>query len=67
VCRRPCAPPSAGCPRKPCPLFPLQFIGNDPVRTKSKAVFGTVIWNATDALTFTGGLRYTKDYKSYTF
>jgi iron complex outermembrane receptor protein len=49
------------------PLFPLQFIGNDPVRTKSKAVFGTVIWNATDALTFTGGLRYTKDYKSYTF
>jgi len=49
------------------PLFPLQFIGNDPVRTKSKAVFGTLIWNATDALTFTGGLRYTKDFKSYTF
>jgi iron complex outermembrane receptor protein len=49
------------------PIEPLQFIGNDPVRTKSKAVFGTVIWNATDALTFTGGLRYTKDFKSYTF
>ncbi|HWS67523.1 MAG TPA: TonB-dependent receptor [Steroidobacteraceae bacterium] len=56
-----------GLPTETCPLFPLQFIGNDPVRTKSKAVFGTVIWNATDALTFTGGLRYTKDYKSYTF
>jgi iron complex outermembrane receptor protein len=54
-------------PVGPLPLFPLQFIGNDPVRTKSKAVFGTVIWNATDALTFTGGLRYTKDFKSYTF
>jgi iron complex outermembrane receptor protein len=54
-------------PGGPLPLFPLQFIGNDPVRTKSKAVFGTVIWNATDALTFTGGLRYTKDFKSYTF
>jgi iron complex outermembrane recepter protein len=49
------------------PIEPLQFIGNDPVRTKSKAVFGTVIWNATDALNFTGGLRYTKDFKSYTF
>jgi len=56
-----------GLPTETCPIFPLQFIGNDPVRTKSKAVFGTVIWNATDALTFTGGLRYTKDYKSYTF
>ena len=51
----------------PLPIFPLQFIGNDPVRTKSRAVFGTVIVKPTDALTLTGGLRYTKDSKSYTF
>ena len=50
-----------------CPIFPLQFIGNDPVRTKSKAVFGTAIFKATDALTLTGGLRYTKDSKDYTY
>jgi iron complex outermembrane receptor protein len=50
-----------------CPLFPLQFIGNDPVKTTSKAAFGTVTWDATDALSFTGGVRHTKDSKSYTF
>ena len=49
------------------PIFPLQFIGNDPVRTKSKAVFGTVIVRPTDALTVTAGVRYTKDEKAYTF
>jgi iron complex outermembrane receptor protein len=62
-----CAAVLHGLPTETCPIFPLQFIGNDPVRTKSKAVFGTMIWNATDALTFTGGLRYTKDFKNYTF
>ena len=51
----------------PLPIFPLQFIGNDPVRTKSKAVFGTVIVRPTDALTVTAGARYTKDEKAYTF
>ena len=50
-----------------CPFFPLQFIGNDPVKTTSKAAFGTLTWNATDALAVTGGLRYTKDYKGYTY
>lgn len=49
------------------PIFPLQFIGNDPVRTKSKAVFGTVIVRPTSALTVTAGVRYTKDEKAYTF
>jgi iron complex outermembrane receptor protein len=49
------------------PLFPLQFIGNDPVKTTSKAAFGTLIWDVTDALSLTGGVRYTKDYKSYTY
>jgi iron complex outermembrane recepter protein len=50
-----------------CPIFPLQFIGNDPVRTKSKAIFGTAIFKATDDLTITAGGRYTKDSKDYTY
>jgi iron complex outermembrane receptor protein len=54
-------------PGGPLPLFPLQFIGNDPVRTKSKALFGTAIFNPIENLTVTAGLRYTKDSKSYTF
>ncbi|MDF8332508.1 TonB-dependent receptor [Novosphingobium sp. HBC54] len=49
------------------PIFPLQFIGNDPVRTKSKAVFGTVIVRPMEAMTITAGVRYTKDEKAYTF
>jgi len=49
------------------PIEPLQFIGNDPVKTSSKAAFGTLIWDVTNALSLTGGVRYTKDYKSYTF
>jgi iron complex outermembrane recepter protein len=49
------------------PIFPLQFIGDDPVRTKSKALFGTVTYEVTDALTVTAGVRYTKDSKDYTF
>jgi iron complex outermembrane receptor protein len=50
-----------------CPIYPLQFIGNDPIKTTSKAAFGTLFWDITDALSLTGGVRYTKDYKSYTF
>jgi len=45
----------------------LQFQGNDPVNADSKAAFGTVILHPTDALTLTGGLRYTKEHKDYTF
>ena len=56
-----------GLPTPTCPIFPLQFIGNDPVKTTSKAAFGTLIWDITDALSLTGGVRYTKDYKSYTY
>jgi iron complex outermembrane receptor protein len=56
-----------GLPTATCPIYPLQFIGNDPVATTSRAAFGTVIWNVTDALSLTGGLRYSKDRKSYTF
>ncbi len=54
-------------PGGPLPLFPLQFIGDDPVRTKSKAAFGTVIVKPTDAFTVTAGIRYTDESKSYTF
>ncbi len=56
-----------GLPTPTCPIFPLQFIGNDPVRTKSKAVFGTAIFKATDALSVTAGFRFTKDSKDYTY
>lgn len=51
----------------PLPIYPLQFIGDDPVRTKSKALFGTAIFEPVDDLTITAGVRYTKDSKSYTF
>lgn len=47
--------------------IPLQFIGNDPVNSDSKAVFGTVIWKPFEAATLTGGLRYTDEHKDYTF
>ena len=48
-------------------VIPLQFIGDDPVRSRSTAVFGTVIIKPTDALTLTGGFRFTDETKSYTF
>jgi iron complex outermembrane recepter protein len=54
-------------PGGPLPLFPLQFLGDDPVRTKSKAAFGTIIVKPTDAFTITAGLRYTDESKTYTF
>jgi iron complex outermembrane recepter protein len=47
--------------------IPLQFIGNDPVNTDSKAVYGTVIVKPTEAMTITLGGRYTKEHKDYTF
>jgi len=37
------------------------------VKTQSKAVFGTLFFNVTDALNLTAGVRYTKDSKSYTY
>jgi iron complex outermembrane recepter protein len=49
------------------PGLNLQFLGDDPVKAKSKAIFGTVIVKPTDGLTLTGGLRYTDESKSYTF
>lgn len=48
-------------------VIPLQFVGNDPVTADSKAVFATGIWNVTDALNVTGGIRYTEESKDYAF
>lgn len=45
----------------------LQFQGNDPVNSNSKAVFGTVFVHPMPAMTITGGLRYTKEHKDYNF
>jgi iron complex outermembrane receptor protein len=49
------------------PLFPLQFLGRNPVKTDSKAVFGTVIVKPADLLTITLGARYTDERKSTKF
>lgn len=49
------------------PGLPLQFQGNDPINADSKAAFATVIVHPTDALTLTGGIRYTDEHKDYTF
>ncbi len=48
-------------------VIPLQFIGDDPVNTDSKAVFGTVIVKPLEAMTLTLGGRYTDEHKDYTF
>jgi len=45
----------------------LQFEGNDPVNAHSAAAFGTVTVHPTSALNITGGIRYTKEHKDYTF
>lgn len=50
-----------------CPIFPLQFLGRNPVGTDSKAMFGTVIVQPSEALTVTLGLRYTDESKTTTF
>jgi iron complex outermembrane receptor protein len=47
--------------------IPLQFIGNDPINTSSKAVFGTLIIKPVKGFTLTAGVRYTKEHKDYTF
>ena len=51
----------------PNPLYPLQFLGSNPVQTDSRAVFGTAIVSPTEALTLTLGGRYTDERKSTVF
>ncbi|WP_428334797.1 TonB-dependent receptor [Novosphingobium sp.] len=46
----------------------LAFLGNDPVNANSKAAFATAIVHpGIEGLTITGGVRYTKEHKDYTF
>ncbi|MCW6533533.1 TonB-dependent receptor [Sphingomonas lycopersici] len=46
----------------------LTFMGNDPVNANSKAAFATAIVHpGIEGLTLTGGIRYTKEHKDYTF
>ena len=42
------------------------FAGDDPVNADSKAAFLHVQWKPIDALTLTGGIRYTDEHKDYT-
>lgn len=51
----------------PNPLYPMQFLGSNPVDTDSKALFGTAILKPIDALTVTLGARYTEESKSTLF
>jgi iron complex outermembrane receptor protein len=45
----------------------FQFFQNDPVRVNSKAAFANVSWAPLPGLTVTGGIRYTDEFKNYTF
>ncbi|MCC7462299.1 MAG: TonB-dependent receptor [Gammaproteobacteria bacterium] len=48
--------------------FPIDFLhGPDATPSDTRAVFGTVTVHPTEALSFTGGVRYTKDAKDYTY
>ena len=50
------------------PAFPLNNVNNnDRVDNSSKSVFGHLVVHATDSLNFIGGIRYTKDEKTYQF
>lgn len=43
------------------------FANNDPVHANTKAAFAHVAWKPVPELTLTAGLRYTDEYKRYTF
>lgn len=43
------------------------FVANDYIPTTSKSAFAHAVWHITDRLNLTGGLRYTRDKKSYSF
>jgi iron complex outermembrane receptor protein len=43
------------------------FANNDLTKANTKAAFLHLAWEATPELTFNSGLRYTDEYKSYTF
>jgi len=45
----------------------LQFQQSDPVDADSKALFAHLAWNPIEPLTLTGGIRYTKESKTYKY
>jgi iron complex outermembrane receptor protein len=45
----------------------LEFLLNDPVKTKSDSIFAHAAFRPTDKMTITTGLRYTEDSKDFTF
>jgi iron complex outermembrane recepter protein len=47
--------------------FDFQFIGNDPVNANTKAAFAHLAVRPAEGLTISGGVRYTKEHKDYTF
>jgi iron complex outermembrane receptor protein len=48
-------------------LFPLQFRQPDQINADAKAVFGHLSWEVVPGLNLSGGLRYTKESKDYTY
>jgi len=44
-----------------------EFLFDDPVNSDSKSGFGHLVLHPTEALSITGGIRYTKESKDYTF
>lgn len=49
------------------PGFTLDFLTNDVIKARSKSGFAHAVVHLTDSLNVTGGIRYTDDFKSYTF
>ncbi|MEP7244309.1 MAG: TonB-dependent receptor [Gammaproteobacteria bacterium] len=45
----------------------LDFSFNDPFHQTSKSAFAHAVWHLTDRFNLTGGVRYTKESKTYTF
>jgi len=54
-------------PRVEIPSVQFDFLGDDPVKSRSASVFTHVEAHLTSAFNLIGGLRYTDDRKSYTF
>lgn len=49
------------------PGFTLDFLTNDPIKSKSKSGFAHAVVHLTEQFNLTGGIRYTDDFKRYTF
>jgi iron complex outermembrane receptor protein len=49
------------------PVYPLQFSQPDPTWADAQAIFANVIFEATDQLNITAGLRYTEEGKEQTY